>query len=38
VIDQKGIKVIEVWQGHFNDYEGFKVAINKIAELKGSNK
>ncbi len=38
VIDQKGIKVIEVWQGHFNDYEGFKVAINKVAELKGNNK
>jgi sugar phosphate isomerase/epimerase len=35
IIDQKGIKVIEVWQGHFYNYEGFKVAINKIAELKG---
>jgi N-acetylneuraminate synthase len=38
VIDQIGIKVIEVWQGHFYNYEGFKVAINKIAELKGKKK
>ena len=38
VIDQSGIKVIEVWQGHFYNYEGFKIAINKIAELKGNNK
>ncbi len=38
VIDQTGIKVIEVWQGHFYNYEGFKVAINKIAELKGKKK
>jgi sugar phosphate isomerase/epimerase len=38
VIDQVGIKVIEVWQGHFYNYEGFKVAINKIAELKGRKK
>jgi sialic acid synthase SpsE/sugar phosphate isomerase/epimerase len=35
IINQRGLKVIEVWQGHFNNYEGFKVAINKIAELKG---
>jgi sialic acid synthase SpsE/sugar phosphate isomerase/epimerase len=38
VIDQPGIKVIEVWQGHFNNFEGFKVAVNKIFELKGSEK
>ena len=35
IISQEGLKVIEVWQGHFYNYEGFKVEINKIAELKG---
>lgn len=35
IIDQKGLKVIEVWQGHFNNYEGFRIAINKIAQMKG---
>lgn len=34
IISEKGIKVVEVWQGHFHNYEGFKVAINKISELK----
>ena len=38
IINQSGLKVIEVWQGHFNNFEGFKVAINKIAEMKGANK
>jgi N-acetylneuraminate synthase len=38
IIDQNGLKVIEVWQGHFYNYEGFKVAINKIAEMKGQKK
>jgi len=36
IIDQSGLKVIEVWQGHFYNFEGFKVAINKIAEMKGA--
>jgi sialic acid synthase SpsE len=35
IISQRGIKVIEVWQGHFYNYEGFKVAINRVADLKG---
>ena len=35
IISRNGLKVIEVWQGHFYNYEGFKVAINKIADLKG---
>jgi N-acetylneuraminate synthase len=35
IISRNGLKVIEVWQGHFCNYEGFKVAINKIADLKG---
>lgn len=34
IISQDGIKVIEVWQGHFNRYKGFKDAINKIAQMK----
>jgi len=34
ILDQEGLKVIEVWQGHLNGYEGFKIAINKIYELK----
>ncbi len=38
IIDKSGLKVIEVWQGHFYNYEGFKVAINKIAEMKGAKK
>ncbi len=38
IIDENGLKVIEVWQGHFYNYEGFKVAINKIAEMKGKRK
>lgn len=38
IIDQNGLKVIEVWQGHFYNYEGFKVAINKIADMKGQKK
>jgi N-acetylneuraminate synthase len=32
------MKVIEVWQAHLNDYEGFKIAINKIHELKAVKK
>lgn len=35
IINREELKVIEVWQGHFYNYEGFKVAINKIASLKG---
>lgn len=35
LLKEEGLKVIEVWQGHFYDYEGFKVAINKVAELGG---
>jgi sialic acid synthase SpsE/sugar phosphate isomerase/epimerase len=38
IISQSGIKVIEIWQGHFYQYEGFKVAVNKIAEMKGVTK
>jgi sialic acid synthase SpsE/sugar phosphate isomerase/epimerase len=38
ILDQEGLKVIEVWQGHFYNYEGFKVAINKIAKMKGLKK
>lgn len=38
IIDKKGLKVIEVWQGHFNNYEGFRIAINKIAQMKGPRK
>jgi N-acetylneuraminate synthase len=38
ILDQKELKVVEVWQGHLNDYEGFKIAINKIYELKGNKK
>ena len=38
IIDRNGLKVIEVWQGHFYNYEGFKIAINKIAEMKGTRK
>lgn len=34
ILDQEGLKVIEVWQAHLNGYEGFKIAINKIHELK----
>jgi len=37
ILEQEGLKVIEVWQAHLNDYEGFKIAINKIHELKGVN-
>lgn len=29
----EGLKVIEVWQGHFDDYKGFKVAINRLPNL-----
>jgi sialic acid synthase SpsE/sugar phosphate isomerase/epimerase len=36
IISKNGIKVIEIWQGHFYHYEGFKVAVNKIAEMKGT--
>jgi sialic acid synthase SpsE/sugar phosphate isomerase/epimerase len=35
LLEEVGLKVIEVWQGHFYDYEGFKVAVNKIAEIRG---
>jgi N-acetylneuraminate synthase len=35
IIDRSGLKVIEVWQGHFSNYEGFKIAINKIGKMKG---
>ena len=35
ILEKKGLKVIEVWQGHLNAYEGFKIAINKIHEQKG---
>jgi sialic acid synthase SpsE/sugar phosphate isomerase/epimerase len=34
IINETGIKVLEIWQGHFYSYEGFKVAINKIADMK----
>ena len=33
VLAQPGLKVIEVWQGHFNNYEGFKTAINRVPNL-----
>lgn len=36
ILEKEGLKVIEVWQAHLNDYEGFKIAINKIHELKGA--
>jgi N-acetylneuraminate synthase len=32
-LSRKGLKVIEVWQGHFNDYHGFKIAINRLPKL-----
>ena len=32
-LSQNGLKVIEVWQGHFNDYSGFKTALNSIPKL-----
>jgi N-acetylneuraminate synthase len=32
-LTRKGLKVIEVWQGHFNDYNGFKVAINRLPKM-----
>jgi sialic acid synthase SpsE/sugar phosphate isomerase/epimerase len=35
ILEKEGLKVIEVWQAHLNDYAGFKIAINKIHELKG---
>ena len=33
VCDLDIIKVIEVWQGHVNNFEGFKVALMKLKEL-----
>jgi len=27
------VKVIEVWQGHINNFEGFKVSLLKLKEL-----
>jgi N-acetylneuraminate synthase len=33
LLQYNGLKVIEVWQGHFSDYEGFKVAINRVAKM-----
>jgi N-acetylneuraminate synthase len=32
-LKQQGLKVIEVWQGHFNSFQGFKTAINRIPKL-----
>jgi N-acetylneuraminate synthase len=34
VIRKEGMKVIEVWQGHFNNYHGFKAEINKISSME----
>jgi hypothetical protein len=33
ICDLDIIKVIEVWQGHINNFEGFKVALFKLKEL-----
>jgi N-acetylneuraminate synthase len=33
VIQQPGLKVIEIWQGHFANFEGFKKEINKIHSM-----
>lgn len=33
ICDLDIVKVIEVWQGHANNFEGFKLAILKIKEL-----
>ncbi len=33
ICDLDIIKVIEVWQGHINNFEGFKVALSKLREL-----
>ncbi len=33
VCDLDVVKVIEVWQGHINNFEGFKVALLKLKEL-----
>ncbi|CAN2170206.1 SpsE Sialic acid synthase [Candidatus Nanopelagicaceae bacterium] len=30
------LKVLEVWQGHFNEFEGFKVAVNKVHQILGN--
>ena len=34
VVHRQGIKVIEVWQGHFANYQGFKTEINKIYSME----
>lgn len=34
VINKTGMKVIEVWQGHFSNFEGFKKEINKIYAME----
>ena len=36
ILGEKEMKVVEVWQAHLNDFEGFKIAINKIHELKAA--
>ena len=36
VIKQPGMKVIEVWQGHFASFRGFKSEINKIHSMDTS--
>ena len=33
ILNAKGRKVIEQWEGHLNDFTGFKSAINFISEL-----
>jgi N-acetylneuraminate synthase len=34
VLTYRGLKVVEVWQGHFSNYLGFKKAVNKINSMK----
>ncbi len=36
VIKQPGMKVIEIWQGHFASFRGFKSEINKIHSMETS--
>lgn len=38
ILNQQGLKVIEVWQGHFDDFSGFKEAIHRLNTAKSDNK
>ena len=33
-VQKQGMKVIEVWQGHFANYQGFKTEINKLYSME----